>query len=95
MMPGVSRLGARFAPALAFCSALPLVAGQSVGGRWFGGVGRVQSVERQLLLQVRDLLFRICDLLFRVCDLLFGVCGLPFGVYNPLFGVDQLLVALR
>jgi hypothetical protein len=25
------------------CSARPLIAGQSVGGRWFGGVGRVQS----------------------------------------------------
>jgi len=33
MMPGVSRLGARFAPALAFCSARPLVTSQPVGGR--------------------------------------------------------------
>src|SRR5437868_6920457 len=92
MMPRVSGLAARFAPALALSTTRPLVAGESVGGRWFRGIGRILFPQTQLPLQISDLLFRVSDLLFRVSDLLFRVGDL-FGAFDDLsFALGYLTV---
>src|SRR5437762_13616175 len=80
MMPRVSGLAARFAPALALSATRPLVAGESVGGRWFRGIGRILFPQTQLPLQISDLLFRVSDLLFRVGDLFGAVDDLSFAL---------------
>jgi len=72
MMPRVSGLSTRFAPALVVSTAGPLLAGQSIRGGWFGGVGRVLLPPRQLPLQIGDLLLGIGDLLFGVGEFLFA-----------------------
>ena len=42
--------------------------GQSIGGRWFRGVGGVPLVQRQLPLQIRDLLLLLGNLLLLIGD---------------------------
>jgi hypothetical protein len=44
-------------------AARSLLAGQSVGSRWFGGVPRVPLAQSQLPFQIGDLLLGIGDLL--------------------------------
>src|SRR5216683_7112635 len=94
MMPRVSGLGAGFAPALALSTTRPLVAGESVGGRWFRGIGRILFPQRQLPLQIGDLLFSVGDLLFSVGDLLLRVGNLLLRVRNLLGAFDNLSFAL-
>jgi len=57
MMPRVSGLGTRLAPALVLSAAWSLLSGQTVRRRWLGGVRRVLFPPSQLPLQIRDLLF--------------------------------------
>src|SRR5260370_36000098 len=80
MMPRVSGLGAGFAPALALSTTRPLVAGESVGGRWFRGIGRILFPQRQLPLQIGDLLLRVGNLLLRVGNLLGAFDNLSFAL---------------
>src|SRR5216683_4071656 len=94
MMPRVSGLGAGFAPALALSTTRPLVAGESVGGRWFRGIGRILFPQRQLPLQIGDLLFSVGDLLLRVGNLLLRVRNLLLRVRNLLGAFDNLSFAL-
>jgi hypothetical protein len=61
MMPWVSWLATRFPLAFVLAATRSLLASQSVGGRWFGGVRGVPIPQRQLSLQIRDLLFGIRD----------------------------------
>src|SRR5262245_47846881 len=68
MMPWVSELAAGSPLALVLSAAQPLLAGQSVGGGWFGRVRGVAPAQRQLPLQIRDLLFGVRDLLFTLGD---------------------------
>src|SRR5260370_27574711 len=77
MMPRMSRLGTRLAPALALSTARPLLSGQSVGGRWLGGVGGVLLPSSQLPLQIRDLLCGVGDLVFA-----FGNLPFAFGYFT-------------
>src|ERR1039457_2490324 len=79
MMPRMSGLGIRLALDLVLSAARSLLSGQSVGGRWLGGVGRVLLPSSQLLLQIGDLLFGVRDLLFGVRVLLFVSGNLPFA----------------
>ena len=79
MMPHVSRLGTRLALAFVLSAARPLLASQSVGGRRFGGVGRILSAQRQLPLQIDDLLLSVGDLLCGVAELLCGIAELLFA----------------
>src|SRR5260370_5094344 len=80
MMPRVSGLGARSAPAFALSTTGPLVASQSVGGRWFRGIGRILFPQRQLPLQIGDLLLRVGNLLLRVGNLLGAFDNLSFAL---------------
>jgi hypothetical protein len=61
MMSRVAGLGTRFPLALVLSAALSLLAGQSVGSRWFGGVRRVPLAQSQLPFQIGDLLLSIGD----------------------------------
>ena len=70
MIPRVSRLGTRFPLTLVLSAARSLLAGQSVGSRWFGGVRRVPLAQSQLPFQIGDLLLGIGDLLLGIGDLL-------------------------
>src|SRR5258708_21780589 len=79
-MPRVSGLGARSAPAFALSTTGPLVASQSVGGRWFRGIGRILFPQRQLPLQIGDLLLRVGNLLLRVGNLLGAFDNLSFAL---------------
>src|SRR6266849_3048002 len=90
MMPRVSGLGAGFAPALALSPSRPLVAGESVGGRWFRGIGRILFPQRQLPLQIGDLLFSVGDLLLRVGNLLLRVRNLLGAFDNLSFALGYL-----
>src|ERR1035437_9814117 len=72
MMPRMSGLGTRLALALVLSAARSLLSGQSVGGRWLGGVGRVLLPSSQLPLQIGDLLFGVRDLLFVFGNLTFA-----------------------
>src|ERR1039457_2987510 len=83
MMPRMSGLGTRLALALVLSAARSLLSGQSVGGRWLGGVGRVLLPSSQLPLQIGDLIFGVRDLLFGVRDLFIGVRDLlfVFGIF--------------
>ncbi len=90
MMPRVSGLGAGFAPALALSTTRPLVAGESVGGRWFRGIGRILFPQRQLPLQIGDLLFSVGDLLLRVGNLLLRVRNLLGAFDNLSFALGYL-----
>jgi hypothetical protein len=71
VMPWMSGLGTRFPLALMCAATRSLIAGQSVGGRGFGGVGGIAFAQCQLPFQIRDLFFGIRDLLFTLADLLF------------------------
>src|SRR5580658_645512 len=84
MMAHVSGLAARLAPALALSATRPRVACQSVGGRWFRGIGRILLPQPQLSLQIGDLLFRVGDLLLHVRNLLLRVRNL-LGAFDNLF----------
>src|SRR5260370_10894435 len=92
MMPRVSGLGARSAPAFALSTTGPLVASQSVGGRWFRGIGRILFPQRQLPLQIGDLLLRVGNLLLRVGNLLgaFDNLSLALGYLTAEFVVLAL-----
>src|SRR5580658_589084 len=64
MMARVPRLTTRLPLALVLAAARPLLAGQSIGRGWLGGVGRVLLPPGQLPLQICDLFLGIRDLLF-------------------------------
>src|ERR1019366_7442300 len=80
MMPRMSGLGARLAPALVLSAARSLLSGQSVGGRGLGGVGGVLLPSSQLPLQIRDLFFGVRDLFFA-----FGNLTFAFGYFTAEF----------
>ena len=63
VMPRMSALATGFSPALMLSAAGSLLTGQSVAGRWFGGVRRVPLAQSQLPFQIGDLLLGIGDLL--------------------------------
>ena len=50
-------------------SSLSRFAGQSIGGRWLGGIRGVPFAQRELTLQILNLLFGIRDLFLGVRDL--------------------------
>jgi hypothetical protein len=58
----MSGLAAGFPLALVLSAARSLLASQSIGRRWFGGVGRVLLPTCQLPLQIRDLFFGLGEL---------------------------------
>src|SRR5580658_5299658 len=93
MMAHVSGLAARLAPALALSATRPRVACQSVGGRWFRGIGRILLPQPQLSLQIGDLLVRVGDLLLHVRNLFLRVRNLLLRVRNLLLRVRNLLGA--
>src|ERR1022692_4074718 len=95
MMPRMSGLGTRLALALVLSAARSLLSGQSVGGRWLGGVGRVLLPSSQLPLQIGDLLFGVRDLLIGVRDLFIGVRDLFIGIRYLLFVFGNLTFAFR
>src|SRR5580658_1598060 len=72
MMARVPRLTTRLPLALVLAAARPLLAGQSIGRGWLGGVGRVLLPPGQLPLQICDLFLGICDLFLGIRDLLFA-----------------------
>src|SRR5450759_2249467 len=76
----VTGLTARLPLTLAMAVTWPLFASQAVGGRRFGGIGRVLLPGRQLALQVRDLFLGVGDLFLGVGDLLLLLGVLPFGL---------------
>src|SRR5215831_7075568 len=82
--PAMAGLGAHLAPALLPSAPLSRFAGQPIGGRRLGRVGRILFAQCQLALQIRDPLFR-----FR--DLPYGLRNLPFGLRNLLPLVSNLL----
>ena len=83
--------------AFALAAARPLLAGQPVGGRWFGGVGGVLFPPRQLPLQIRDLFFGVRNLLFAFGNLPFAFAYLTAQFFvlsqQPLIFPVQLFPA--
>src|SRR5437870_11525907 len=73
MRSRMAGLPAHLPPALLLPAPLALFARQPIGGRRFGGVGRVLIAQRQFPLQICDLLLGVCDLL-----LLLGNLSLTF-----------------
>src|SRR5260370_10014590 len=84
MMPCVSGLGARLAPAFALSATRSLLAGQPVGGRRLGGVGRVLFAQRQLPLQIGNLFLGVGDLFLGVSNLLLLFGELLFAPGSPI-----------
>jgi hypothetical protein len=74
MRSAMAGLSARLPPALLSPTPLARLTGQSIGGRWLGGVCGVLFAQRQLALQIRDVLLGIRDLLLLLGDL-FGLAA--------------------
>jgi hypothetical protein len=85
MIPTVAGLGTWFPLTLMLSAARSLLAGQSVGSRWFGGVRRVPLSQSQLPFQIGDLLLGIGDLLLAFGQLI----AEPFDL--SLLSLDLLL----
>lgn len=89
-MPWMSRLAAGFPFAFMRAATRALLAGQSVGRRWFGGVGGVPLAQCQLPLQIGDLLIAFGDLSVALSDLTSEILNLsPQPLIIPL----QLILA--
>ena len=97
MMPRVTGLSAGFPLALVLAAAPSLLAGQSVGGRWLGGVRGVALAQLQLPLQIRDLLLGVRNLLLTFADLFFALGDFTAEFFilslQPLIFTLQLLPA--
>jgi hypothetical protein len=76
-MPGLTTRFATLPSGLMFSATWSLGSSQSIGGRWFGGVGGIAIMSSQFSLQIQDLPLLVLNLLLFVLNLLLLVGNLP------------------